>query len=99
MQQLSNYMLEKIKDHFSKSYNLVFWVLFGPVMFWCLYGIHELYTAYFDQLTKQDHLQFFLRFFFPLSVAAYVTSLERAARKRREILKGNIKKYLDRENA
>jgi len=93
--QLSNYMLDKIKAHFNKSYNLVFWVLFAPAMLWCLYGIYELYTVYFDQLTKQDHLQFFLRFFFPLSLALYVTSLERNARRRREKLKQNIKEYLD----
>lgn len=88
-------MLDKIKSHFNKSYNLVFWVLFAPAMIWVLYGMYELYTVYFDQLTKQDHMQFFLRFFFPLSVALYVTSLERAAKKRRERLKENIKKYLD----
>ena len=88
-------MLDKIKMHFNKSYNLVFWVLFAPTMFWCLYGIHELYTVYFDQLTKQDHMQFFLRFFFPLSLALYVTALERRARKRRELLKEKLKNYLD----
>jgi hypothetical protein len=73
----------------------VFWVLFALAMAWCLFGIHELYTVYFDQLTKQDHMQFFLRFFFPLSVALYVTSLERAAKRRREQLKNKIKDYLD----
>lgn len=40
-------------------------------------------------------MQFFLRFFFPLSVALYVTALERAARKRREHLKDKIKDYID----
>jgi len=88
-------MLDKIKSHFNKSYNLVFWVLFAPAMIWTFYSIHELYTVYFDLLTKQDHMQFFLRIFFPLSVALYVTSLERAARKRRERLKQNIENYLD----
>lgn len=88
-------MIDKIKAHFNKSYNLVFWVLFAPAMIWTLYGMLELYTTYFDLLTKQDHMQFFLRFFFPLSVALYVTSLERRARKRREMLKEGIKKYLD----
>jgi len=88
-------MLDKIKMHFNKSYNLVFWVLFAPAMCWCLYGIHELYTVYFNQLTKQDHMQFFLRFFFPLSLALYVTALERRARKRRELLKEKLKNYLD----
>lgn len=88
-------MLDRLKSHFSKSYNLVFWILFAPAMIWTLYGILELYTTYFDQLTKQDHMQFFLRFFFPLSVATYVTALERSARKRREQLQHRIKKYLD----
>ena len=88
-------MLDRLKSHFSKSYNLVFWILFAPAMIWTLYGMLELYTTYFDQLTKQDHMQFFLRFFFPLSVATYVTALERAARKRREQLQHRIKEYLD----
>jgi len=88
-------MLDKIKAHFNKSYNLVFWILFAPAMTWILYGMYELYTVYFDLLTKQDHMQFFLRFFFPLSVALYVTALERRARKRREFLKKKIKDYLD----
>lgn len=88
-------MLEKVKAHFNKSYNLVFWILFAPAMLWTLFGVHEIYTTYFDYLTKEDHMQFFLRFFFPLSVATYVTALERAAKKRREKLKQNIKKYLD----
>jgi len=88
-------VLDKIKAHFNKSYNLVFWILFAPAMFITLAGIYELYTVYFDELTKQDHLQFFLRFFFPLSLALYVTSLERAAKRRRENLKNKIKEYLD----
>jgi len=88
-------MLDKIKNHFSKTYNLVFWILFGPAMFWVLYGMLELYTTYFDQLTKQDHMQFFLRFFFPLSVATLVTALERRQRKRREALVKGIKNYLE----
>lgn len=87
--------MNKLKNHFNKSYNLVFWILFGPAMFWCLYGIYELYTVYFDQLTKEDHMQFFLRFFFPLAVVTYVTALERAARKRRKQLKTKIEDYLN----
>jgi len=88
-------MLDKIKEHFYKSYNLVFWVLFGPAILWTLLGIHELYTKYFDLLTKEDHLQFFLRFFFPISVGLLVASLERRQRKRREQLVKGIKKYLE----
>jgi len=89
-------MLERIKGHFSKSYNLVFWLLFGPAMLWTLYGVHELYTVYFDQLTREDHLQFFLRFFFPISLGLLVTALERRQRKRREQLVKGIQKYLER---
>jgi hypothetical protein len=87
-------MLDKIKSHFNKSYNLVFWILFGPAMLWCLYGIYELYTVYFDQLTREDHMQFFLRFFFPISIGLLVTSLERRARLRRQALVKDIEKYL-----
>ncbi|NBW58323.1 hypothetical protein EBR43_11210 [bacterium] len=92
---LNNYMLQKIKSHFSKSYNIVFWVLFAPAMIWTLLGIHELYTVYFDQLTNQDHLQFFLRFFFPISVATLVTVLDRRQRQRRKQLKQKIQEYLE----
>lgn len=88
-------MIQKIKEHFNKSYNLVFWVLFGPAMLWTLFGVHELYTKYFDELTRYDHMQFFLRFFFPLSVATLVTALDRRARKRREALAKGIQKYLE----
>lgn len=87
-------MLNKIKSHFNKSYNLVFWILFGPAMLWCLYGVHELYTVYFDQLTREDHMQFFLRFFFPISVALLVTALDRRQRLRRQALMKGIEKYL-----
>jgi len=88
-------VIEKIKSHFSKSYNLVFWVLFGPAMAWTLFGIHELYTTYFDLLTREDHLQFFLRFFFPISLGLLVTALERRQRLRREKLVKGIQKYLE----
>ena len=88
-------MIEKIKEHFSKSYNVVFWILFGPAMLWTLLAIYELYTVYFDLLTREDHLQFFLRFFFPISLATLVTVLERRQRLRREALKKKIKDYLD----
>lgn len=87
-------MLQKIKSHFNKTYNLVFWVLFAPAMFWTLLGVHELYTVYFDQLTKQDHIQFFLRFFFPISLATLVTVLERRQRQRREQLVKDLRNYL-----
>lgn len=88
-------MLDKIKSHFNKTYNLVFWILFAPAMIIVLSGIYDLYANHFNELTKEHHMGFFLRFFFPLSIALYVTSLERAARKRREQLQHKIKKYLD----
>lgn len=87
-------MLDKLKAHFNKSYNLVFWTLFAPAMLWTLYGVHELYTVYFDQLTKEDHMQFFLRFFFPLSIATLVTVLERRQKLRRQALAKQIEEYL-----
>ena len=77
-------MIGKIKEHFSKSYNVVFWILFGPAMLWTLLAIYELYTAYFDLLTKEDHMQFFLRFFFPISVGLLVTALNRRQKLRRQ---------------
>lgn len=88
-------MLDKIKEHFNKSYNLVFWILFGPAMFITLSGVFELYTKYFDLLSARDHLQFFLRFFFPISLALLVTSLERRQRLRRKALAEKIQKYLE----
>jgi len=87
-------MLERVKNHFTKSYNLVFWVLFTPAMLWTLFGVEELYTKYFDELTTQDHIQFFLRFFFPISLATLVTALERRQRLRRQALVKGIEKYL-----
>lgn len=88
-------MIRRIKKHFSKSYNVLFWGLFGPAMFWTLLGVYDLYTVYFNELTTQDHLQFFLRFFFPLSLATLVTALERRQRLRRKALTKKIKNYLN----
>lgn len=88
-------MLDRIKEHFNKGYNLVFWVLFAPAMFVTLSGVYELYTKYFDLLSSHDHLQFFLRFFFPLSLALLVTALERRQRLRRKELANKIQKYLE----
>jgi len=88
-------MLSKIKNHFTKSYNMVFWILFTPAMCWTLLGVFDLYTKYFDELTALDHMQFFLRFFFPLSVATLVTALERRQRLRRQALVKDIEKYLE----
>ena len=88
-------MLHKLKNHFNKGYNVVFWCLFSPAMIWTLLGVHELYTKYIDLLTNQDHLQFFLRFFFPISLALLVTCLDRRQRQRREALVRKIHKYLE----
>ena len=92
-------MIKKIKAHLSKTYNLVFWCFFGPAMFWTLLGVQELYTKYFDELTKQDHLQFFLRVFFPISIATYITILERRQRLQREDLIRRGYDYLERNRS
>lgn len=92
-------MLEKIKNHFSKQYNLVFWVLFAPAIAITLSGVYELYTKYFDLLTSQDHMQFLIRFLFPISLATYVTVLERRQRKQREALIEGVKTYLKRKRS
>lgn len=89
-------MLDKIKKHFNYTPNLVFWILFGPAMFLTLHGVFELYTKYFDLLTKENHMQFFLRFFFPLSIATYVTVLER--RNRKKLVK-DLEDYLGRKRS
>lgn len=89
-------MLQRIKDHLSKSHNFVFWLLFAPAMTFTLWGVSDLYINYFDELTKQDHIQFFLRIFFPVSLGLLITSLERRQRLRREVLVDKIKDYLDK---
>jgi hypothetical protein len=88
-------MLQCIKTHLNKSYNLIFWVLFAPAMLWTILGVYDLYTTYYDQLTNVDHMQFFLRFCFPISVGLLVTALERRQRKKRDQLVQQIKKYLE----
>jgi hypothetical protein len=89
-------MLQGIKAHFSNRHNIMFWIFFGPAMIMTLSGVFELYTTYFDALTMQDHLQFFLRFFFPLSVALFVSALERRQRLKRALLVKGIERYLKR---
>lgn len=68
-------------------------------MFWTALGVQELYTKYFDELTKQDHLQFFLRIFFPISIATYITVLERRQRLQREDLIRRGYDYLERNRS
>lgn len=91
--------MQRIKTHLSKTYNLVFWCFFGPAMFWTLVGVQELYTTYFNELTNEDHLQFFLRIFFPISVATYITVLERRQRLQREDLVRRGNDYLERNRS
>jgi hypothetical protein len=96
---ISNFVLQKIKKHFGKDYNIVFWCFFGPGMFMTLMGVYELYTKYFDQLTSQDHMQFFLRFFFPIALATFVTALERRQRKQKADLIERGEDYLRRNRS
>jgi len=92
-------MFNVIKKHFSKPYNAAFWIIFAPAMGIALYGVYELYTKYFNELSTQDHMQFFLRFFFPISLALYVTVLERRQRLQREDLIKRGNDYLKRKRS
>jgi len=74
-----------------KSYNKFFFISFAPAMLFTLWGLSDLYINYFDLLSKEDHLQFFLRIFFPISIATFITVLER--NKRQKLIK-DIKNYL-----
>jgi len=88
-------MLSKIKNwwKYLKYYDKVFFITFIPAMLFTLWGMSDLYINYFDELTKQDHIQFFLRIFFPISLATLITVLER--NKRQKLIK-DIKDYLDK---
>ena len=92
-------MFRKIKDHFNKTYNLVFWILFGPAMGITLSGVYQLYTEYFNELTREDHMQFFLRFFFPIALATLVTVLERRQQLQKEDLIKRGNDYLRRKRS
>ena len=87
-------MLSKIINWWNnlKYYDKFFFITFIPSMLFTFWGMSDLYINYFDELTKEDHLQFFLRIFFPISVATLVTVLE--YRKRNKLIK-NIKEYLN----
>ena len=87
-------MLLKIKNWWAnlKSYDKFFFITFVPAILFTLWGLSDLYINYFDLLSKEDHLQFFLRFAFPIALATLVTVLER--NKRRKLVK-DIKTYLD----
>jgi len=73
-------------------YNKFFFLVFTPAMLFTLWGMSDLYINYFDELTKEDHMQFFLRIFFPISLGLFITALER--KKRNKLIK-DIKNYLD----
>ena len=70
-----------------------FFVTLIPAILFTLWGLSDLYINYFDLLSREDHLQFFLRVFFPISIATFITVLER--NKRRKLAK-DIKDYLDK---
>ena len=92
-------MFRKIKDHFNKTYNLVFWILFRPAIAITLSGVYQLYTEYFNELTREDHMQFFLRFFFPVALATLVTVLERRQQLQKEDLIRRGNDYLRRKRS
>jgi len=87
-------MASKIKNWWDKlkTYDKFFFVTFIPAMLFTLWGLSDLYINYFDLLSKEDHLQFFLRFAFPISLATLITVLERNNRKK---LIKDIKTYLN----
>ena len=62
-------------------------------MLFTFWGLSDIYINYFDLLSKEDHLQFFLRFAFPISLATLITALERSKRRK---LVNDIKDYLDK---
>jgi hypothetical protein len=86
-------MVIKIKNWWAnlKTYDKFFFISFVPAMLFTLWGLSDVYINYFDLLSREDHLQFFLRIFFPISVATLVTVLENNNRKK---LIKDIKNYL-----
>jgi hypothetical protein len=86
-------MLFKIKNWWAnlKIYDKFFFISFTSGMLLTLWGLSDLYINYFDLLSKEDHLQFFLRVFFPVSIATFITVLEH--NKRKKLIK-DIKNYL-----
>jgi len=86
-------MASKIKNWWDKlkTYDRFFFISFIPAILFTFWGLIDLYFNYFDLLSREDHLQFFLRVFFPVSIATLVTVLERNNRKK---LIKDIKNYL-----
>jgi len=87
-------MLFKIKSWWDdlKTYDKFFFITFIPAILFTLWGLSDLYFNYFDLLSREDHLQFFLRVFFPISIATFITVLEH--NKRQKLIK-DIKTYLN----
>jgi hypothetical protein len=87
-------MVIKIKNWWGnlKTYDKFFFISFTSGMLLTLWGLSDLYINYFDLLSKEDHLQFFLRVFFPVSIATFITVLEH--NKRQKLIK-DIKTYLN----
>ena len=87
-------MAIKIKNWWGnlKTYDKFFFISFTSGMLLTLWGLSDLYFNYFDLLSKEDHLQFFLRVFFPVSIATFITVLEH--NKRQKLIK-DIKTYLN----
>jgi hypothetical protein len=86
-------MVIKIKNWWAnlKTYDKFFFITFIPAILFTFWGLSDLYFNYFDLLSREDHLQFFLRVFFPVSLAAFITVLEH--NKRKKLIK-DIKTYL-----
>ena len=79
-----------------KIWNKTFYIMFIPAIFYTIWGMIELYSTYYNVLSTEDHMQFFLRIFFPISVGLFITSLERRKRLRENAeLKTKIEKYLN----
>ena len=75
-----------------KLYDKFFFVTLITAILFTLWGLSDIYINYFDLLSREDHLQFFLRVFFPISIATFITVLER--NKRRKLAK-DIKTIID----
>jgi len=86
-------MASKIKNWWGnlKTYDKFFFIAFVPAILFTVWGLSDLYINYFDLLSREDHLQFFLRVFFPVSLATFITALEH--NKRQKLIK-DIKTYL-----
>jgi hypothetical protein len=87
-------MVIKIKNWWAnlKTYDKFFFISFVPAMLFTLWGLSDIYINYFDLLSREDHLQFFLRFAFPISIATLITVLE--INNRKKLIK-DIKTYLN----